>query len=477
MQVERKILANTTFLGGGEAVGQAASFLFILLFARRFGPDVLGQYSVAMAIGAIAAVFVTLGVHELLIRDISRQPEQARSLIGAMLPAESMNGLVLLMLIVGVVSVYFRGEQAGEILVLISAYHIVMRVTALLLTRFVANEQMAFAAFIAGGHRLVILVVGSVALFMNLGPNIVLMVFPLAAAASALLAWRRGNAAFGRAMLRVDIEEVVANVVRAAPFFALSLLNVIHIRAGLVLLALIQTESAVGIYAVADRLVVPLGVVQTLFVAAIYPALARIFKESPARFEEISARCLRLLFVLIIPTAALVIVFSQGIVAFLFGDAFLPAVPAFQILTVALILQGVNQLWSVQVLAIDSQATMMIVRAVAVATLILSAAVLVRWIGFVGLAYATLLASAVQFVMLFFVLGRKNLPPRFWQPVLAPALSFFAIIISARIFDEGSVWFRLPTMMIIAVISLWMFRGMRGHDFRFLMSIVRSKSS
>lgn len=477
MHLERRILANTTFLGGGEAVGQMATFLFVLLFARRFGPDVLGLYSLTMAIGAIVGVFVTLGLHELLISDIARQPEKGRSLIGVMLPVESTSSLVLLVFVVGVAGVYLQDEQARVILVAITAYHIVMRVTSLLLVRFAANEQMALAAFIAGGHRLMILVAGSAAIFMNLRPDLVLLVFPVAAAASALLAWRRDGAVFGRVNLRLDLEQVVSYVGRAAPLFALGLLNVIFVRAGLILLASIEDASSVGIYAVADRLVVPLGVGPVLFVTAVYPALARIFNEAPAKFEELAARCLRLMLVLIIPCAAIIVVLSEDIVSFLFGKAFLAAVPALQLLTVALIFQSVNQLWSVQVLAIDSRAMMMSVRGVAVAILILSAAILVHWKGFVGLAYATLLASGIQSILLFIVLARKNVPPTIFQSLLAPAISFLAVMFCGWLFDDQSFWTRLPTIIFVAALSLWLFRGIRLHDLRFLMRIVRSKGA
>jgi hypothetical protein len=44
MHLERRILANTTFLGGGEVVGQMASFLFVLLFIRT-GPEASDQFS------------------------------------------------------------------------------------------------------------------------------------------------------------------------------------------------------------------------------------------------------------------------------------------------------------------------------------------------------------------------------------------------------------------------------------------------
>jgi hypothetical protein len=54
VSTERRILFNTALLGAGEGIGQLTSFCVVVSLARAFGADVLGQYSVSMAVGAVA---------------------------------------------------------------------------------------------------------------------------------------------------------------------------------------------------------------------------------------------------------------------------------------------------------------------------------------------------------------------------------------------------------------------------------------
>src|ERR1700722_749404 len=85
MHNERRILLNTTVLSAFEGLGQLANLALIASFARAFGAGVMGNYSVGMSVGAVAAVFVSLGIQGLLVRDISRDPACARDRIGVLL--------------------------------------------------------------------------------------------------------------------------------------------------------------------------------------------------------------------------------------------------------------------------------------------------------------------------------------------------------------------------------------------------------
>ena len=107
-------------LGAAQGLGQLANLILVVSFARAFGAAALGHYSVAMAASGVAALFVGLGTHGLLLREISRNPECAGGWIGVLLPAQSMLAFVA-WLAACVVSIALIGESGAIALVCRSA--------------------------------------------------------------------------------------------------------------------------------------------------------------------------------------------------------------------------------------------------------------------------------------------------------------------------------------------------------------------
>jgi O-antigen/teichoic acid export membrane protein len=151
MHNERHILANTAILGAGETVGQLANFILVVSFARSFGSGTLGHYSVSMAVGAIAALFVSMGTHGLLIREISRNPASGRDFLGVLMPAQMVLASVAWLTACGVSVLLIGDTHAAAVVMATCGYQILCCLAALLLTPFQATERMLVSATGWGG--------------------------------------------------------------------------------------------------------------------------------------------------------------------------------------------------------------------------------------------------------------------------------------------------------------------------------------
>jgi O-antigen/teichoic acid export membrane protein len=83
----RRIVQNASALSLAEGLSQLANFAFVISFARSFGATQMAYYSVAMAAGAIAALFMTVGTQNLLVKEFSRDPTRVPVWLGVLLPA------------------------------------------------------------------------------------------------------------------------------------------------------------------------------------------------------------------------------------------------------------------------------------------------------------------------------------------------------------------------------------------------------
>jgi len=68
MMRARRIFRNTVYSLVGHGIGDLCSLLFLVVFARSYGSDVLGEFWFAMAIGAVLGALITRGTRPLIIR-------------------------------------------------------------------------------------------------------------------------------------------------------------------------------------------------------------------------------------------------------------------------------------------------------------------------------------------------------------------------------------------------------------------------
>src|SRR5204863_6407255 len=71
----RRVVRNTAVLSVGQIVTLVTMTLWTIIVARQIGPATYGFYSYAQATLGILAVFINLGLDELLTRNVAQRPE------------------------------------------------------------------------------------------------------------------------------------------------------------------------------------------------------------------------------------------------------------------------------------------------------------------------------------------------------------------------------------------------------------------
>ena len=263
----------------GEIVGQLANFAFVVLLTRRFGVEILGWYSFAMALGTVLSPFVSLGGSTYLTRELAREPASASALFAAFRPVQLSSGL-LVWLVMALTALAANVDTAVRlVIVIVGAYHVLLRMVALYLAPSAARERMVGTAVVGGGHRILVAALAATAIVLGFSAPVALLAMPVSAFLSLVAAW-----AYARRELRAPSTVPCAvnrtALMRAAlPFLGTALLAAIYSRGGVLLLTGLRGEVATGLYAAADRLLVPINVVTGTFITAIFPALTRFASE------------------------------------------------------------------------------------------------------------------------------------------------------------------------------------------------------
>ncbi len=77
-----RVLRNGIWLGAGEAAVKGGLLAVAILIARGSGPAGVGTFSIAFGAALIGIMILAFGQQEVLIREVARAPDRARTLLG-----------------------------------------------------------------------------------------------------------------------------------------------------------------------------------------------------------------------------------------------------------------------------------------------------------------------------------------------------------------------------------------------------------
>lgn len=477
MQTERRILTNTAVLGLGEAVGQIAGFVFVVLCARAYGAGILGWYSLGMAAGAIAAVVVKFGTQGRLLRALARRPEESAARIAGALPYQAGASALAWLVIVAVVFVFVTEPVGRRVISAVGGYHVTLAVTGLLLLPFVARQIMWPASLASAVQRIVVLLCAAPLIALGFSIDTVILAFPLTAILVTVVAFVAARSFLGDALAWApnSLEVQRGLYAEGLPFFGTNVLTVLHARLGLLMIAPLAGEESTGLYAAADRLVVVFGILQALFMSAVHPAFLRLAGTDRDRALELAQRCMRLLLVLTIPLAGLAVIFSRDIVLFAFGPAFEPSAPVLVVLAIALVVRGVNGLRTSQAVAIGLEHAVFRARAAAVLLFTIAAVIAIVLAGALGLAAAMLLSSLAYAVGLRRVLVRERFAADAVSVSLKPIVAVLAGALVNLALDGAALPLRAACVAASILVAVFALGVVRGHDLRYLRAMMAQK--
>ena len=394
MKTGIRIFKNTLALTIGKALGDLASFFFLVYFARVFGISGFGQYSVARSVGGCLAMLVNMGMNTFAVREISKDRNNDKKYFGTMLATQSALAIVSWSLI-GIFVLLSNFDNTSKLIILIiGLYQILYMLTQLIQSRFQAFEEMEYSASLEVFHKVVILVFGSIFIVLWENPVITLLVYPASALCMILIGISISNRKYGKPEFSIESSFIKEILSAALPFFVLIMLFQFYDRVGIVLLTLIQGDEATGVYAASDRFLVPIVTGLGMFASALFPVMSRYADESMQDLIVTLRRSVRIAMVVVFPTATFIYLLSEHIIVFIYGAEFSRSASVLNILSWVILPVGLGVILSRTHVALDQQKTLAKTQVVIYSGFLFACIVLIPLFSYTGLAYAKLLASS-----------------------------------------------------------------------------------
>ncbi len=433
-----QVAKNALYLTIASVGQKIIAFVYFLFLARVMMPDLTGQYFLALSITTIYSVVAEFGITSVTIREIARDPTQARSLISHALALKLplMTLAVLGSLSTGWLLGYVPGVQA-----LIALACVILVVDALqvffygVLRGFQALQFEAVGVF---SGMLTTAIVGGLVLFF--APSLPLLIVALMAGSFINLAVAASRVAkrLGWSTLIPHWSSQDARLILTMAFtFALAALFVkVYSYVDSIFISKILDTTAVGLYAIAYKFTYAFQFLPLAFIAALYPGMSAVAGKDEVALERVLLKSLWYMAVLSSP-----IVFGLYAVApeaiSLAGEGYEQATVVLQALVFVLIPIFLDFPIGALLNACGKQTTKTAIMGVTMVINIVLNAILIPQVGILGAAYAAL----ASFVFMFAA-------GLFYIPSVLPSFSF------GRLLRTIAPMYLVGSIMLAVVLAL-----------------------
>jgi O-antigen/teichoic acid export membrane protein len=417
------------FLAQGFAVivGSGVSIYAI----RSLSQSAWGQYSTALALVAVFTVFSGLGVAQLALREMTKDPTRRQAVL-----AQSLGGLVLTCLaaafVLGPVAVALG--YPAKVLVLIA-------ITApfLLLEPVLSLAQAAFNSHrwlpgVAGFQAVRSAVYGALAVTaLALGTGVVGLAATslVGLVASVLTAGVLLRRRLGLSP-RISFHGVTPYLRAAVPIAGISIVGILYDRLDVVMLSKLASVKAVATYSVPYSFVRLSWLVPSIIAAAFFPILSSALAENRDEARRLFFLVVRLFLFASLPLSLLLAVGSPTLLSVIFGGRYEGSVHVLQIMAWTSVLGFENYVFWYGIFAIHRER---LVLGLQIAGLILNAVLnilLIPRFGPSGAAAALVTSDLLVVVGQAFLVHRYLFRLPFARLLLKPATAG-ALVIPASV--------------------------------------------
>ncbi|AFV22941.1 polysaccharide biosynthesis protein [Methanolobus psychrophilus R15] len=391
-----KIARNSGYLLFGRVATKIISFLILLYIARYLGPEEFGTFSFAFAFIYFFGFIPDMGVHNVLVREISKKPEDASILIGNATILKVILSFVAFVLSLS--TIYFLDYPShiestlyiaslGLLITSVSAYGVI----------YETKLKMEYSVFFSIASRIFFLI----AVYAGIYYNQSLGYFVLASIVSDLihnLLMYLFSKRFVVPSFKLNTALLKNIMLEALPIAVASVFTMIYFRIDVVMLQFMKSNIAVGYYSAAYRLTEALVFVPSVFMTSVFPLMSQYYKSSHTNFTQSYIRSFKYLLASGLFLAVLATTFAEWIISFMYGTEYNNSVTVLRILIWATAVMFINILLSFTYISSNNQKMIAKISAFAAFLNVIMNASLIPHYSYNGAAIATLLTEMIVMV-------------------------------------------------------------------------------
>jgi len=336
------IAKNTSYLTLALIGQKIISFTYFTILANNLAPEQLGKYYLAISLTTIFAIFIDLGLINVLTREVAKRPFESNKLLGNVLSLK----IPLSVIAIGAVilTTYLLGyETLTKHLVYISSISMILdsfTTTFFAVSR--GHHNLIYESVASILFQLIVMSFGLWALYSGYGLLYIMLALAIASLfnfiySSIVLSFKIGV----KISLQYDKKFFWTLIKLALPFAGYAIFQRLYTYLDSVLLSILANEMYVGIYQIPFKIIFALQFLPLAFVASLYPALSHYWVHNKEQLLVSFKRALNYLMIISVPIIFGTIVLADKIIM-LFNSAYSEAILPLQIIIIALLFIFLN---------------------------------------------------------------------------------------------------------------------------------------
>jgi len=393
----RQILKNALILSSTQVVSRILSFTFFLIIARYFGSDYFGKYYYVYTLIFLLTFISDSGLSALIVREIAKAKQQAgHILIHTVIIRIFISTLVYILL---VTSIYFQPDidiDKKNIIYILGLYIFSKSLFEYSLNFFQGYEKQWIFGLLQLLNN-IILVLAAIIFIYRQTYFITFSIIPVVATLlSAITGFYLVNKQISF-NFTVSVNNLILLMKRTIPFGLTLFVSAASARMGIIMLSWLSTDTQVGYYGVASRLIEGMMIVPIIINKITYPLLS-ILRNDISKFQLTLETTTK---ILLLSSSAFVIigtVYAEYIIIFLFTNIYTDSVVVLQILLWILFASFSNYIIGHALFSADKQMKVLRITGSILFVNILLHFILIPQYGVVGAAVTVLVATYSIFI-------------------------------------------------------------------------------
>jgi O-antigen/teichoic acid export membrane protein len=336
MPLARKIAYNVVLNSLFKVFSTVVLSLYsIRLITEYLGPEGFGKYATILAFFAFFSAIVDLGLAPVAVREISKEGADEKRILGRVMSLRLISSSALL-IFAPLVLFFFDYETDLKVGIVIAAIAVLFSSSSLLLNGiFQKNLAMDRVAFVEFFGKLLQVILVTLIVRNDWGFLAIASTLLAALAFNAILVFWLSRS-FARFSLKVDMVFWKSFLRESAPLAATALITFAYFKLDTIILSVLQSNSDVGIYNVAYKIMENLIFFPAMLAGLILPLLARTLTTDRALFEDIVDKTFKVFLLIVFPLVVGVWVLAPEIISIVSGAGFDESARVLRVLIFAL---------------------------------------------------------------------------------------------------------------------------------------------
>ena len=399
LSILRKNLALSITARG---LSNLITFISMIYLIRYLGQVQYGRFAVALAFVNFFAFLMGPGFRTIMLRDLGKDRELLPTLMGNMLALRLLLALVTFFVMAGITTIMHFERNITILIYILFVWLFFTNLSVQFRSLFYVYQDLkiesAFMIFEAGIKALWI----GICILKKLSLVTFTVGFTLIPLILLLFSSSISFLKYNIKRLKINLSDWPALLSTGLVIGLVGLVSSLHLRVDIVMLSkLTGSDSLVGLYSAAFKLIEAPLFVYAIFSSVILPEFARYLVSDKAWVRKESIYFTKIFALLFLPTALLLAYFSKPLILFVYGKNFAETHHYFRVLLPSLIFMYFNTLTGTILYASGRQKAVLKNSVYSLLLNIGTNFIFIPMWGAYGAAFTTILSEAFLFYLNF----------------------------------------------------------------------------